>query len=790
MTWLATDNYYEAHHHAARKCALGSGQWLLQDAIFQQWLSCETEHADSGVLWAYGAPGTGKSVLCSTTIQYLRRNGDFTPTVYFYCDSQNKSKASLVNICATFLLQILAQVTQVPTTLEDAFQIARRYGRSQISVDDRISELLIRVLEDLPALYMVLDGLDEFFSRDTVTIRRCLGTLPSIHIDSSRNHHDIGNYLQKAVKSLQFSDESLRERAFVMLSKKSDGMFLYAHLGIQTLRSAINIQEMLDALETLPKGIHNFYQMIIDGLAKKPVEHRMLARRILLWISSTLRPLTWPELQDALSWDSKEEKFDQYYAPFKYVVLETCYPLIEHRSHSDTFPLVHHSVWEYLHDVSNGSKITLTATCFLFENASSHLEIAGINLAYLNRAEISGSLSLAQENSPLARYVTDNWGIHLCSASYDVALCDQYSQLYSSEDRRLILLARALMSQAWPFPLQRLLYIQNKIRFWTMRTRGFERPQIDDLIDIQKVLFLLDDYKRSQRSNDDVAETKAISNFERSMIFRELARRYAMAGQLETGIEMFEDQIARIDEKASDVLASKAWLLNSLGILYDQQGKSSKAERVQRQALVVQEQHLPRNHIDIILTINELGRVLRHLGRYEEAENMHRRALSTLQADFPGTDIHITWTQNTLGRVLLQSGRPLEALELHKTAHASEVQTLGADHGYAIWTLSDIARCYHALKMDSEAVEVQEEVVERRVRMLPQQHPDTLWAMNSLGLLHEAASDMHQAISLHERAHKGQVSTLGETHPHTVWSHVTLERLKGPSQDETNRVLS
>ena len=83
------------------------------------------------------------------------------------------------------------------------------------------------------------------------------------------------------------------------------------------------------------------------------------------------------------------------------------------------------------------------------------------------------------------------------------------------------------------------------------------------------------------------------------------------------------------------------WLLNSLGILYDQQGKTKLAKDLQSRALKIQEESLPQNHLDVVLTINELRRIARHLGEYRKAESLHLKALQVLESMFSEDDLHI-----------------------------------------------------------------------------------------------------------------------------------------------------
>ena len=87
-----------------------------------------------------------------------------------------------------------------------------------------------------------------------------------------------------------------------------------------------------------------------------------------------------------------------------------------------------------------------------------------------------------------------------------------------------------------------------------------------------------------------------------------------MAGKLEQGIAMFTTALKRCQTEPGKQTHEHAWILNSLGNLYDQQGRTELAKSLEEQALRCQERSLPQDHLDITLTVNELGRMVRHLG--------------------------------------------------------------------------------------------------------------------------------------------------------------------------------
>ncbi|QSZ37443.1 hypothetical protein DSL72_008539 [Monilinia vaccinii-corymbosi] len=800
MAWLSPGEYYESLHQACAKRSANTGQWLLVDTSFQNWINGVLDP----VLWCYGSPGCGKTILSATVIQHLQDYYGSTPTVYFHCSSRDQLKQSKESIYISLLGQITSQAIDIPQALISAHFLAERYGRCRISVTDRIAELFAEVLRVLPSLNIIIDGIDEcesedmlgilrllngisrdrntirllLFSRDILPVRKELGTLPSIHINKNVVQSDIDQYLREAIETLPCTESHIKQYVYNILSQKAAGMFLFARLGVETLQATFSTQDMLASLDRLPTGLYNVYGQILERLASKPLAGRSLARRIFHWVCRTSRPLNWLELQCALSWDEERMVFDGNGAPSKDSVLEVCCPLVEYRTESDTFHLGHLSVYEYLHDRSNFHLLSSQASGFLLEEKFSHLGLAQATLTYLSKSGIAESINLNCQQYPLAKYATENWCYHLSLSVYDVKLHRQYEKFVASETRRSAWITRSLLSEDLAFPMHRIAKLQRLVQTWINQSDTPGKQSAEDLMDIQKALFRLDDFIQSQRRGG-LGNINVISNFERSMIIRDLARLYTMSGQIDMGVRVFEEEITKTGGTNSGK-ASKAWLLNSLGILYDQQGRFRLAEAIQRQALAVQLRFLPHNHLDITLTINELGRVCRHLHKHPEAESLHRRALHALQRILPPTDYHIIWTQNALARCYRSPSRspclPRDALALHTLAYTSMVTTLGPLHPHTIWTLSDTARCLAQLGRADDALAVRRRVVAQRVAVLGKAHADTLWAMNSLGCCLEGRGELGEARTWHVEAWLGQVSLLGSEHAHARWSLQALVR--------------
>jgi tetratricopeptide (TPR) repeat protein len=770
---------------------------------FQHWRTL-AEDAGGRNIWVYVPPGAGKTILSATVIDYLEQIGDSTSvalTTYFYLDARDSTRNSSFHCLTSILMQILIKSPEIPPAIARAYNISKQYGRSRISVSDNIEEVLLEVAATVPKLYLIVDALDECtstaelcksivalsrsvpslrlacFSRDVLCVRKELRDFSSIKVDGITTRSDILSYLADAVNSLPCFDLILKELALTKISANADGVFLFAYLSIQTLRSSISSEDMLAALERPLEGLIDIYHLQLRRLGLESKARRDLAQRTMFWVACCTRPLHWSELRSALSWSEIDHEFRSDREPFLDSVLELCCPLVEFDPDTTIFRFAHLSISEFLLDISNRTSQNLSPSFFINDEAFIHQKLTPVLLSFLHQNGIASAMCPDKARYPLLSYATDNLYHHLSSSQYSHSLCESYFEFISSYDRRITLIARSLMSEDWPFPLQRLLKLQKSVQIWTAQSPKRKISSERDLGDLVEALFQLDEFQIASLRSGSTGY-KNISNFERSVIVRDLAREFTMAGQLERGVKIFEERLDFVGGENASLNPQTAWIINGLGILYDQQGRTEMAEAMQRRALRCQEEILPTDHLDTLLTVNELGRMCRHLGKLEDAETLHRRALMALLTKFPQTDPHVSWSKNALARCLLKRGLPDLALQLDMEVYAQESRLKGKDHPHPIWILSDMARCYGDKGDLEKAILMQEEVADRRMNIIGKDHPDTSWAMNSLALLYEAKGDLSTASKLHAAALEGQISSLGPTHNVTEWSREALTRLQ------------
>ena len=810
MSWLGQKDWSVSLRRASKKRLPDTGGWLFEEPLFRSWIEKPKSGPNYRMLWLYGPPGVGKTVLSATVIEYLQRQvcptrAEDPMVAYYYGDSADRWHSVAFSICVSLLSQLVGRLPEIPHVVFERYRSARHHGRCKISEGDEVLDLLREVLTTLPPAFIIIDGLDECdeisdvvswlqdalvsipslslmcFSRDVAAVRKHLGQYPSVRMNVSLTK-DVDRYLILAISTLHFEEAELKKRVFETLSRKADGLFLFADLSVQTLRSSINMDDALRILATVPSQMKEMYDLILERLSMESHIRQSLARRVFRFLCVSARQITWPELRYALSWDAELQSFRKSTEPFKETILQLCCPLVEYQPETNTFQLIHLSFYEYLCRCPSPRLLAQDTAAFVVEESQAHYELAQITLACLT--DHSAPTSDGFDLCSLVSYAIKYWSHHLSQSQFDPQLYAKYLALVASPPRRSTWILQWLLLEDCSFPLQEVVKIHKCVQKWAVEGGAEPHPMKEILRDIQEALFRLDAIQSTTQTDGGMAGSRAISNFERLVCVRNLAREYTKAGELDTGVEMFE--LAR--EKAASPDGSNplqsCWLLNTLGILYDQQGKTDLAEEVQREALGIQEKLLPPKHLDIVLTINEMGRIARHLEQYQRSENLHRQALEVLEQMFSEDDLHITWTKSALGRSLLRQDRPGEAMILHQQVLAIETSRLGRDHPHTLWTLSDVARCYCTQGKIEDAITAQEEVMDRSREALGADNPDTLWATNSLGILHELLGHSEKAEELHTRAFEGQMTVLGADHAHTQWSKSRLDNLRKETRSE------
>ena len=189
LKWLNVTDPSVNHNAARLKHEPTTGDWLLESEIFTTW-----KESQKSSLWLYGKPGAGKTILCSTLIEYVKSlcAGDSIDRyAYYYFDFSDAQKQTASNMLRSLISQL--SVTRLSDHVEKLYKGCNN-GQNQPSVDDLIQTLL-SLLGESHRTYLIVDAMDECSERKLLLASLCtVIQTTSVHgniLLTSREERDI-----------------------------------------------------------------------------------------------------------------------------------------------------------------------------------------------------------------------------------------------------------------------------------------------------------------------------------------------------------------------------------------------------------------------------------------------------------------------------------------------------------------------------------------------------------------------------------------------------------------------
>ncbi|KAH9073526.1 hypothetical protein EDB83DRAFT_2549922 [Lactarius deliciosus] len=429
----------------------GTAEWFYQGSTFAEWKST------GSLLWIYGKPGSGKSILCSTIIQdiaSLREVGSAL-MAYFYFDFRDLDKQHRRNLLPSLIIQLSAQSRPCCDILSHLYSA---YDNGDKKPSDSV---MIQCLKDMLTIpnpqpvYIVLDALDEcpnwpgipspreqvlalvknlvdlhlphlhicVTSRPEFDIRATLTSLAHHHVslhDESGQKKDIVDYLNSVVYSdsetmMKRWREDDKKMVVEALSEKADGMFRWVFCQLDTLRHCLP-SGVRQTLEELPESLDETYERIVMDIKKTNSAH---AYRMLQCLAVAIRPLSVAELAELLAFDFNATKGgipelnpNWRWEDHEQAVLSTCSSLITivppYDSHSPVVQFSHFSVKEFLMS-DRLSTPTKDLSRYHIVPEDANTLIARACLSVLLRDPVDEDSTAP---TPLARYAAEYWVTH------------------------------------------------------------------------------------------------------------------------------------------------------------------------------------------------------------------------------------------------------------------------------------------------------------------------------------------------------------------------------------------
>ncbi|KAF2105813.1 WD40-repeat-containing domain protein [Lophiotrema nucula] len=296
----------------------GSCQWLTQRDTFKDWQFSDCPR----YFWLKGMPATGKSVMSSHVIDYLRDS----PCCFHFFKHGETSTSSV----SVFLRSMAYQMARTNEEIREALLELVQQGTPLDDKDFRnVWRIVFLGCVFLPRLnrthFWIIDALDEavdsqgpevYFSlfskidkqiplkifitsRPSTDLEGLFMRLPVTvdQISTSDSAPDICRFVGQWAENLPVA-ESTRDDFIKMIVDKSAGNFLWTSLVMKQLQEANTDEEVRDIFAEVPEEIEALYLRNIVKMEK--AKSKSLVKTILTWTLCAQRPLLIDEMKDAI----------------------------------------------------------------------------------------------------------------------------------------------------------------------------------------------------------------------------------------------------------------------------------------------------------------------------------------------------------------------------------------------------------------------------------------------------------------------------------------------------------
>jgi ankyrin repeat protein len=210
---------------------------------------------------------------------------------------------------------------------------------------------------------------------------------------------------------------------------------------MESLSSKQTPNAVRKALQALPTGVFETYDEVLRRIEDQNEDDRRLARKVLMWLSLSLRPLTVRELQHAVAIDEGLDEFGEDDIASEDIIISVCAGLVSVATKEGVAQLVHYTAHEYF------SQAKVRDALF----SGGHRELFSSCLMYLFLDDFRDGLPETDgdeldrfiEQHRLFYYAAHNWGHHARIANLEESDQRMISRLFQ-RDHPLVDLINAL----------------------------------------------------------------------------------------------------------------------------------------------------------------------------------------------------------------------------------------------------------------------------------------------------------------------------------------------------------
>ncbi|KAF5336511.1 hypothetical protein D9611_006563 [Ephemerocybe angulata] len=442
VAWLKAPDFLPIYEKALRQRLYNTGTWFIESEEFRQLVE-----GQGVIVWGTGMPGTGKTVLSSFSLQYLRQifqGHEDVAVVGAYI--RYTEQPPLRDIFAGLLSQLVKNHTC-------AYHYMKHVYTSGNQNNDLPEIDMVRAFQEvvrlLSKVFLIIDGLDEadnavkdgllklipWLGCNVLITSRPLDLyahhLPhALYVSIQAHTEDIDHFVEETIKSnsrlkaILRGKTALKEQLKLCVRETSKGMFLVARLQMDgVLEKGRSVSTLLKALDQLPSGVDEMYEHTLERINAQPDEDVSIAHRVFIWLLYSTRNLSLLELQHALAVSFEDEAYDPIDIIPGSMILSMCGGFVtveekgEKEGESDEYG--NRSYLRFIHYTTHD----FLKTVVFFKFPSPHSYLAVTCLIYLRQLggklqewereeDEDPALGLYFESNPFLSYADTNWGKH------------------------------------------------------------------------------------------------------------------------------------------------------------------------------------------------------------------------------------------------------------------------------------------------------------------------------------------------------------------------------------------
>ncbi|KAF7525648.1 hypothetical protein PCG10_004639 [Penicillium crustosum] len=348
----ASDNLLRSRPNACP----GTGKWFLNSQDVENWRT-----GDPSLLWCYGAPGVGKSLLSSITIGDLwdQRSETTSSVVYVFCQFSSREQQTLTTILQCMIRQVIEQADEkVLFALKHLF-VDPMKQREPVGLAESFATAC-----ELKSTYLLVDGPDEVTgadallpylssfvengckvmvtSRDLGHIRKAMDSATKMEICSQVE--DLEIYIDSRFQKSELPRGA--QKLIGKITEKSGNMFLHTKLILDEILDLTTVRHMQKALEKQSTRLNQVYQSTLQRIDMQPMARRELARRFIGWVVFAKRRLKIDEVIHAFAVEEDEDYIEEDNFVSPDLLLRSCVGLVV--LHDDkTVAMVHATAYDF-----------------------------------------------------------------------------------------------------------------------------------------------------------------------------------------------------------------------------------------------------------------------------------------------------------------------------------------------------------------------------------------------------------------------------------------------------------